>query len=104
MPSRVHWVFMTGNTPRFDRDARAFVFDGVRRRAATQLPAAMYRDFVHRMEDLPNNFRQALPRLMEMGAAVGWSELRRLRKFRLPKRLRANKNPIRLRGTNAVLR
>lgn len=95
MPSRVHWVYMaTPGQPRFDSNARSFFQDSLRRKAAETLSAVAYDRLVWRIDRLPMNFRKAIPELQEIATEQGYPFIKKLRKFRLPKRLRKTKNPI----------
>lgn len=95
MPSRTHWVYMaTPGSPRFDNHAYAFFRDAVRRRAIDTLLDVDVDLVLARLNGLPGNFRQAIPLLREIAIEYGFPFAKRLRKFRLPKRLRRAKNPI----------
>lgn len=96
MPSRVHWVFMSSpGNPRFDHQARAFFQDALRRVAHENMNNRQVDSLALRIGGLSMNFRKAVPELQEIAIDLGFSNLsKRLRKFRLPKKLRKNKNPI----------
>lgn len=95
MPSRIHWVYMaTPGSPRFDANARAYFQESVRRKAMETLPALAYDRLTRRLDRLSMNFRKALPELLEIATEQGYTFTKKLRKFRLPKRLRKTKNPI----------
>jgi len=96
MPSRVHWAYITAvDNPRFDASARVSYQDLVRRKGSAQLDAASYARFIRRIEGLPIPFRKAIPMLQEIATEYG-IDLKsvRIKKFRLPKHLRKNKNPM----------
>lgn len=96
MPSRVHYVYLVGvNNPRFDSAARAHFQDSLRRRIVEELPSRAADGVIRQMAVLPHSFRKALPILEALATEHGYPLLvKKLRKFRLPKRLRRSKNPI----------
>lgn len=95
MPSRVHWVYMTlPGMPRFDQHARNSLQQSIRNKAVESMSSAAYERLLIRMDHLPRSFRKAIPALRELAIENGWTFTKKLRSFRLPKRLRKNKNPI----------
>lgn len=94
MSSRTHWVFVRDGSPLWDFRAVPFVVDAIRRKAATTLPPRAYGEAIATLTSLPVNFRKAMPILVRLGEAVGWTGVKKIRSFRLPKHLRQRKNPI----------
>jgi hypothetical protein len=94
MPSRVHYVYTGAGSPRFDSSARAHFQDQLRRKVIDTLPARAADRIMTRLAVLPQSFRKAIPILEEIATEQEFTMVKKLRKFRLPKRLRRAKNPI----------
>lgn len=95
MPSRVHYVYLSGPcSPRFDSQARAFFQDHLRRKVIDTLPVRVADSVIRQIGALPLSFRKALPILQAIATEQGFTMTKKLRQFRLPKRLRRSKNPI----------
>lgn len=95
MPSRVHYVYMSGmGQPRFDSQARAYFQESIRRKCVETLGMAAAEREARRLERLPMNWRKAIPLLQEIAVGHNFTFAKKLRKFWLPKHLRRAKNPI----------
>lgn len=94
MPSRVHYVYTGTGAPRFDSQAREYFQDQLRRKVIDTLGSREGDRIMVRLAVLPQSFRKAIPILQEISTELGFTLTKKLRKFRLPKRLRRAKNPI----------
>lgn len=95
MPSRIHYVQITPIGPlRFDSSARVNLQDAFVRKLATIMTSTEYVRFMRvNVDRLPRSWRKAIPIIYKLAEEKG-IELPKLKKFRLPKHLRKNKNPI----------
>lgn len=94
MPSRTHYVIIPPmGGMRFDAAAKISLYDLIRRRSEEGLSSLYYERVASKLTKLPFNFRKAIPLLQEIAKEYK-IPIPPIKKFRLPKHLRKNKNPI----------